>query len=184
MFPMSGLPVGQTNRCSLPARHSLLSALVVLFVAVSLLSACVSGSDENTRESAQTATSGTQTRQDAPMQTPYEVARLSSPRSGTEELFLIPQGSEQIGLDLAAGDTLTVSYSSITLTFGGHGYPDPAVDLMMLDPFNLPLIEVEPMAKNSVRVKAEVDGVHQLVFGSPFHLLSPQEVTVEYAINP
>ncbi len=112
---------------------------------------------------------------------PIETVGLSTPISGSEELFIIAQVSELIQLDLNAGDTLKVSYSAVGATTGG--YAPGNVEFVILGPLDELLLEVEALEDNYVAVQVKATGTHQLVFTNPY-TLQAQIVAVEYTINP
>ncbi len=115
---------------------------------------------------------------------PAQVASLSVPSSGSEELRILSQDSELFELDLNDGDTLIISYSG----FAPQGANARTalfvpVDFLILDPANEPLLEVGALEENSVEVQVAITGTHQLVFTNPARLQG-RIVDVEYAISP
>ena len=83
-----------------------------------------------------------------------------------------------------AGDTLTVSYSAFGFVIGTAKTPLPVtVEFLILDPANEPLLEVGALKENSVEVRVETTGPHQLVFTNPARLQG-LGVIVDYTINP
>ena len=113
---------------------------------------------------------------------PIETVGLSTPISGSEELFIIAQVSELIQLDLNAGDTLKVSYSAVGATTGG--YAPGNVEFVILGPLDELLLEVEALEDNYVAVQVKATGTHQLVFTNPYTPSGPNRSLVEYTINP
>ena len=114
-----------------------------------------------------------------------EGVSLSTPRSGSEELFIPSKKSELIELSLNAGDTLKVSYFTSAAVIGTStaSPPPPPIEFLILDPANEPLLEAGGLEENSVDVQVEISGIHRLVFTNPARLQG-HEVSVEYAINP
>ena len=114
-----------------------------------------------------------------------QAASLCIPVSGRETLFIPGKNFELIELDLNAGDTLKVTYFTFAAVIGTSTASPPAspIEFIILDPANEPLLEVGALEENSVEVRVEVTGTHQLVFTNPT-LLQGLEVPVEYAITP
>ena len=115
---------------------------------------------------------------------PAQVASLSVPSSGSEELRILSQDSELFELDLNDGDTLIISYSG----FAPQGANARTalfvpVDFLILDPANEPLLEVGALEENSVEVQVAITGTHQLVFTNPARLQG-RIVSVDYYIVP
>ena len=111
---------------------------------------------------------------------------LSTPGSDYEALIIPANRWDIIQLDLNPGDTLTVSYSAVLMTSSGvhlPNHPGPAIEFVILDPLDWPLLKVDALEDSSVEVQVEMNGTHLLVFGNPYSRVVPL-VTVGYAINP
>ena len=181
------------TRASPLARFSFLAMLIISLIGIPTLTACDSNNDATIPTAAPTATPiptptvrETSSEDSGSATPPTEGVSLSTPRSGSEELFIRPLGSELIQLDLTAGDTLTVSYLAKSALKGigiSVGEDPVAVEFSILDPLNERLLEVEAMMENSVEAQAELTGTYQMVFSNSFRLLG-LIVDVEYTINP
>ena len=189
MHPLAEYRRSPAKRVSLITRSYLSALLVITLMGVSALTAC--GSD-NTPTAAPAATpvpastvSLDGSTDPAYTTPPTQAVGLSTPVSGSEELFIIAQDSELIQLDLNAGDTLTVSYfgSGAVIGTSTASPPPPPIEFLILDPANEPLLEVGGLGENSVEVQVAITGTHQLVFTNPARLQG-LAVLVDYAINP
>ena len=115
--------------------------------------------------------------------------------TGTETIFVIARGFEIFELALAAGDTVSVNYSSLGRSSGGittggkfagdegAGSAAGEVILVVLNPVEEQVLSAEQVETNTVEFQADITGKYQLVFSNPY-LLQGLEVTVDYTINP
>ena len=109
--------------------------------------------------------------------------------TGVEDLFIISRGFKSFGLNLTAGDTVSVSYEAVGASTGGpsnlsgEGRVTAEVKLTVVDPIEEQIITLDQMQSNTIEFQAELTGTYQLVFANPY-LLQALSVTVNYTINP
>ena len=189
--PIHNLP--PTGRKPAPFhRLALLTILLALPIALLALAACGGGDNGGNGGSDSTATSGvTATIPAAPAATQPPAAATGS---GTEKLFVLAVNYETMELNLTAGDTARIAYSSFGRSSGGitdtdersetgAGSAEGDVILTVLNPVEDQVLNEEQTDNNTVEFQAELSGGYQLVFSNPYRLQG-LDVTVDYAINP
>ncbi len=177
-----------TMRKSLP-----LAAVALALMSLSVLAACGGGNGDGSDDG---GTSAPATAPPAATQTPEAAPVAPTTGSGSETVFVRARGFEVMELNLAAGDNVSLSYSSLGRSSGGiteggdfasgdEGAGSAASDVILtvLNPVEDQLLSTERAANNSVDFQADIDGVYQLVFTNPY-LLQGVEVTIEFTINP
>lgn len=178
-------------------RFALLTILLALPIALFALAACGGGNNGGNGASNSTATSGAPAiTPDAPAATqpPAPAEAVPAAGSGTEKLFVLALNYETMELNLTAGDTARIAYSSFGRSSGGitdtdersetgAGSAEGDVILTVLNPVEDQVLNEEQTDNNTVEFHAELSGVYQLVFSNPYRLQGI-DVTVEYAINP
>ena len=111
-----------------------------------------------------------------------------------ETIFVVARGFEVFELTLAAGDTVSLTYSSLGRSSGGittggkfagdegAGSAEGDVILTVLNPIEDQVLDEEQTDNNTVEFQADIAGAYQLVFSNPY-LLQGLEVTIEYTIS-
>ena len=169
-----------------------LAAAALTLIALLALAACGGGDSDDTptaapapaatQAPADSGTSGTTTDAAPPAQ--------ASPASGTENLFILSRKFESFQLNLVAGDTVSVTYSSVGASTGGPGNTSGGggkvasdVRLTVVDPIEEQILNVDQIESNTIEFQADLNGTYNLVFVNPY-LLQALSVTVDYIINP
>ena len=179
-------------------RFAPLVALSLALIALSALAACGGGDNGDNGgttpgTSAATGAAGTPS---APAATPLPAPADAAPAtgSGTEIIFVVARGFEVFELTLAAGDTVSLTYSSLGRSTGGittggkfagdegAGSAEGDVILTVLNPIEDQILDEDRTDNNTVEFQADINGAYQLVFSNPY-LLQGLEVTLDYAIN-
>ena len=116
------------------------------------------------------------------------------PGRATETIFVVARGFEVFELTLAAGNTVSITYSSLGRSSGGittggrfagdegAGSAEGDVILTVLNPIDDQVLDEEQTDNNTVGFQADINGTYQLVFSNPY-LLQGLEVTVDYTIS-
>ena len=176
-------------------RGSLAFLLLTSLLAGSLwLAACGgdSGDDSPEPSTQQPATpsgqSGTQAPTTQATATPAPAGGALTP-SGTftEKDLILPQKWESFEVDLALGDRVIVTYTSVPKPVGGFAEAGvlgrPGVVFNVNDPIGDSIYRGEQVADGGTEFTAELNGIYQLTFLNPV-VRNLQEVIVEYQINP
>ena len=174
-----------------------LVALSLALIALSALAACGGGDNGDNGGSGSAATpSAPATTPAAPAATPPPAPADAAPAtgSGTEVIFVVARGFEVFELNLAAGNTVSLTYSSLGRSSGGittggrfagdegAGSAEGDVILTVLNPIEDQVLNADRTDNNTVEFQADVNGTYQLVFSNPY-LLQGLEVTVDYTIT-
>lgn len=182
-------PIGKTSSFM---RLALLTTLLALSIVLFTLAACGGGDDGGNGGNDSTAMSG------APATTPATPAATQHPApatgAGTEKLFVLAVNYKTMELNLTAGDTARITYSSFGRSSGGitdsdersetgAGSAEGDVILTVLNPVDDQVLNEDQTDNNTVEFQAELSGVYQLVFSNPYRLQG-LDVTVDYTINP
>ncbi len=175
-----------------------IAAVSLALLAISLLAACGGGDNGDSGDNGGTAPpAATAATPSAPAATQPPAPADAAPAtgSGTETIFVISRGFEVFELNLAASDTVSVTYSSLGRSSGGittggrfagdEGAGSAASDVIftVLNPIGDQLLDEPQTPSNTVEFQADINGAYQLVFSNPY-LLQGLEVTVDYTINP
>lgn len=175
---------------------ALFAAGLSILLLLMLVTACGSGNgdDGDTAPAATVAPAATPapaatTTPAAPAETPDD-SQMSGPSTGSEELFIIANTSEEIPISLATGDVLDVKFDVKSNITGGQnvtagiGQADQGIQVVIHDPFGESLFTINDTTESdSMTVTAESSGEHLIIFFNPFPL---QAVTVDviWAVNP
>lgn len=180
-------------------RFAPLAALSLTLIALSALVACGGGNGDGGDNGG-----GAPAAPAAPAETPSAPAATQPPSdagaapatgSGTDVVFVIARGYEVFELNLAAGDNVSVTYSSLGRSSGGittggkfagdEGAGSAAGDviLVVLNPVEDQVLSEDRTANNTVEFQADIAGTYQFVFSNPYPLQG-LEITVDYTINP
>ena len=185
-----GFPSRRVKFGSLNNKYLMYAVLALVLIASLALAACGGGDDDSptATPTATTAPGGNGGGGETPGPSDGN-GGSTTPSSGTEELFIISRGFGTVDINLNAGDILRVTYDSLGATTGGpqslsgEGVVTAEVELVILNPIDERILDVEAKKTDSVEVQADLTGRYQLVFRNPF-LLQAQSVTVDYAVNP
>ncbi len=175
------------------------AAVALAMMSLTLLVACGGGNGDagSSNGSASTPSSpGATTAAPVATQPPATAEAAPATGSGSEVIFVLARDFEVFDLNLTAGDTVSVSYSSFGRSSGGitrgSDFDDKRVGagsaagdviLTVLNPVEDQLLNEDQTANNTVEFQADLTGVYQLVFSNPYRLQG-LEVTVDYVINP
>lgn len=167
-----------------------LSILLVMLVA-----AC-GGGDGDDEGPAPAATTAPQATAAAPAATPAAPAQTPAASgdgdssSGSETLFIIASSTDEIPVNLVAGDVLDVSFDVESNITGGQnvsagiGKAAAGIQVVIHDPLANSLLTIEDTTDmDTITVTAESSGEHKIIFFNPFAL---QAITVEvsWMVNP
>ena len=185
-----GFPSRWVKFLSLNNKYLIYAVLALALIASLALAACGGGDDDSptATPTATTAPGGNGGSGETPGPSDGN-GGSTTPSSGTEELFILSRQFDVVDIDLNAGDILRVTFDTIGATTGGanpssgEGLVTAEVELVILNPIDERILEVEAKKSDSVEVQADVTGKYQLVFRNPF-LLQAQSVTVDYVVNP
>ena len=181
-------------------RFAPLVALSLTLIAFSALAACGGGGNGDDGDNGGASPSTPTTTDTTPSASgatppPAPADAASATGSGTETIFVVARGFEVFELTLAAGDTVSITYSSLGRSSGGittggkfagdegAGSAEGDVILTVLNPIEEQVLDEERTDNNTVEFQADIAGTYQLVFSNPY-LLQGLEVTVDYTINP
>ncbi len=177
--------------CSNLRQPALYVAGLTVFLLL-ILAACGGGGDGDGGSTSPATTAATA----APTATPVAPAPTvaapaqSESTSGSETLFISANESEEISVNLAAGDVLEVTFASESNITGGRnvsagiGGAEEGIQLAIRDPLDSSLLTIDDTTSTStVSVEAEVNGEHQIFFFNPF-LLQAVTVEVSWTVNP
>ncbi len=173
-----------------------LVVLSLALIVLSALAACGGGDNGDNGGAVPATPAATAEIPAAPAATqppaPAEAAPATG--SGTETIFVVARGFEVFELTLAAGNTVSITYSSLGRSSGGittggrfagdegAGSAEGDVILTVLNPIEDQLLDEEQTDNNTVEFQADINGTYQLVFSNPY-LLQGLEVTVDYTIS-
>ena len=176
-------------------RFAPLAALSLALIALSALAACGGGGNGDSGGTSPDTPAATAATPSAPAATEPPAAAAPATGSGTETIFVVARGFEVFELTLNAGDTVSLTYSSLGRSSGGittggrfagdegAGSAEGDVILTVLNPVEDQVLDEERTANNTVEFQADINGTYQLVFSNPY-LLQGLEVIVDYTINP
>ena len=174
-------------------RFAPLVALSLALIALSALAACGGGGNGDNGGAAP-ATAAAPAATPAATQPPAPADTAPATGSGTETIFVVARGFEVFELTLAAGNTVSITYSSLGRSSGGittggrfagdegAGSAEGDVILTVLNPIDDQVLDEEQTDNNTVEFQADINGTYQLVFSNPY-LLQGLEVTVDYTIS-
>lgn len=126
---------------------------------------------------------------------PTEAATQAAPAAGeltpsgtfTEEELILPEQWESFEVELALGDRVIVTYTSLPKPVGGFAEAGvlgrPGVVFNVNDPIGDSIYRGEQLADGGTEFTAELNGTYELTFLNPV-VRNLQEVIVEYQINP
>ena len=175
-----------------------IAAVALAMMSLTLLVACGGGNGDNGSSNGSASTPGSSAATPAAQaatQPPATAEVAPAAVSGTEELFVGATNFGIFELNLSAGVTASVTYSSVGLSTGGittggkfaaesgAGSAEGDVILTVLNPIEEQILNVDRMGNNTVEFQADHTGAYQLVFANPYRLQGLQ-IILDYVINP